>query len=57
MKKKYHMNQKGKERLALIIWSTFIIIGMLVAIHIYTERIEDINNGNMTLVSDSECDK
>ena len=57
MKKKYHMNQKGKERLALIIWSTFIIIGMLVTIHIYTERIEDINNGNMILVSDSECDK
>ena len=57
MKKKYYMNQKGKERLALIIWSIFTIIAMLVVIHIYTERIDNINNGNMTLVSDSECDK
>lgn len=55
--KRYHMNQKGKERLALIIWTMFTIIAMLIAMHIYTERIKDIEEKKIILVSDSECDK
>ena len=57
MKKKYHINQKGKDRLALIIWFIFTGIVVFLATQIYLQRIEDINNGDMVLVSNSECHK
>ena len=57
MKKKYKLNEKGKERLTLIAW--FIITSLVVAIAtiIYVNRIERIDDGTFIIVNDSECDK
>lgn len=48
-KKKYHINEKGKERIALTLWFLFTLTAMLVATKIYTDRVEKINNGEMTV--------
>ena len=56
-KKKYHINEKGKERIKLIAW--FIITSILVvaATLIYVKRIDNINDGTFIIIKDSECDK
>lgn len=56
-KKKYRLSQKGKERLGLIIWFIVTSAVVFIATQIYMQRIEDINNGKMVVVPDSECDK
>lgn len=57
MKKKYRINQKGKERICLIVWFIFTAIVVFIATQIYLQRIEDINNGDFIVVSDSKCDE
>lgn len=56
-KKKYHINEKGKERIKLIVW--FIVMSIVVATStiIYTKRIDNINDGTFVIIKDSECDK
>lgn len=56
-KKKYHINEKGKERIKLIAW--FIITSVLVvaATLIYVKRIDNVNDGTFIIINDSECDK
>ena len=55
--KKYRINQKGKERIGLILWFIVTSVVVFVATQIYLQRVDDINNGNMIVVPDSECDK
>lgn len=56
-KKKYHINEKGKERLKLIAWFIITSIVVATAAIIYTKRIDSINDGTFVIIKDSECDK
>lgn len=56
-KKKYRLSQKGKERLGLIIWFIVTSVVVFIATQIYLQRIEDINDGKIIVIPDSECDK
>lgn len=56
-KKKYHINEKGKERIKLIVWFIIMSIVVATATIIYTKRIDNINDGTFIIIKDSECDK
>ena len=53
MKKLKLFNEKTK----LIIMTALMVIVVIGGMLIYSNRIQRINNGSFTLVSDSECDK
>ena len=56
-KKKYHINEKGKERIKLIAWFIITSIIVVAATLIYVKRIDNINDGTFIIINDSECDK
>ena len=56
-KKKYHLTEKGKERIKLIVWFIVMSIVVATATIIYTKRIDNINDGTFVIINDSECDK
>lgn len=56
-KKKYHLTEKGKERIKLIVWFIVMSIVVATATIIYTKRIDNINDGTFIIINDSECDK
>ena len=45
------------EKTKLIIMTALMVIVVIGGMLIYSNRIQRINNGSFTLVSDSECDK
>ena len=49
MKKKYKLKEEWKERFILAGWFLFTLIAMLIATKIYTDRVEKISNGEMTV--------
>ena len=53
MKKRFRLNERGKNLLYVVMIFTIVIIGTI----LYLDRIEKINNGEMTVVCECERDK
>ena len=57
MKKRYRLKKWVKDYIIGFLVSVGFIALFVFLLQVYSYRIEQINNGSMVLVSDSECDR